>query len=166
MIPSKYSLAFNIHLIQPPTKTHFPYTYKHSPSPNGKKERIIMPFTLSTPLQMCLIYHLNPYPRAARPYHSHLDVIRQRKVLLNTKCCECDDFIAECERYLGSKCRKKARLEAEQTSVVVGSPRAKQIGLELKIGDRCICKVKKQLDGAKKIKREGEDYSTYINLFH
>lgn len=57
-------------------------------------------------------------------------------------------------------------MEAEQTSVVVGSPRAKQIGLELKIGDRCICKVRKQLDGAKKIKREGEDYSTYINLFH
>lgn len=129
-----------------------------------------MPYTLSTPLQMCLIYHLNPYPRttrATRSYHPCLDVIRKKTVLLNTKICECDDFIGECKRYLTSKSNQKARLETEQTIVAMGSPRGNQIMLELKDVDRCIWKVEKQLDEAKRVRREGEEYSEYFfNNFH
>lgn len=124
-----------------------------------------MPYTLSTPLQMCLIYHLNPYPRAIRSYHPRLDVIRRKNFLLETKISECDDFISLCETYLVSRYSKKASLEAEKTTVAVGSPRAKRIRFALKLTGKCIGKVEKQLREAKVVKKEGEEYSEYSNLF-
>lgn len=120
-----------------------------------------MPYTASTPLQMCLIYHFNPYPRDTRSYYSRLDVIRRRAFLLETKISECDDFISLCETDLVSRYSRKARLEAEQTTVAVGSPRAKRISFALKLTSETIGKDEKQLREAKAIKQEGEDYSEY-----
>lgn len=123
-----------------------------------------MPYTLSTPLQMCLIYYLNPYSRATRSYHSRLDVIRDKNFLLEAKISDCDGFIGLCETYLVSRYSKKARLEAEQTTVAVGRPRAKRIRSELELTSSCIGKVEKHLDKAKVVKGEGEDYGEYSNL--
>lgn len=123
-----------------------------------------MPYTAAIPLQMCLIYHLNPYPRATRSYHSRLDVIRKKTFLLETKISECDDFIGLCDTYLANRYRKKERLEAEQTTVAVGSPRAKRISFAIKLMSEYIGKVEKQLREAKVVKQEGEDYSEYSNL--
>lgn len=108
-----------------------------------------MPYTASTPLQVCFIYHFNPYPRATRSYHSCLDVIRKMIFLLETKISECDDFISLCDTYLVSRYSKKARLEAEQTTVAVGSPRAKRISFALKLTSEYIGKVEKQLREAR-----------------
>lgn len=56
-------------------------------------------------------------------------------------------------------------MEAEQTTVAVGTPRAKRIRFALKLTSKCIGKVEKQLREAKVIKEEGEEYSEYSNLF-
>lgn len=124
-----------------------------------------MPYSPSTPLQMCLIYHLILYLRATRSYHPNLDVIRQKIFLLETKISECEDFIGLWDTYLVSLYSKKARLEADQTTVAVGSPRAKRIGFELEPTCRCIGKVEKQLDEARVVNKEGEEYSEYSTPF-
>lgn len=51
-------------------------------------------------------------------------------------------------------------MEAEQTTVAVGSPRAKRIRCELKLTSECIGRIEKQLREAKVVKEEGEDYGS------
>lgn len=68
--------------------------------------------------------------------------------------------------YLLSRYRDKARLEAEQTTVAVGSLPSERIRFSLKLMSEYIWKVEKELIEAKVVKEEGEEYSEYSDLFY
>lgn len=57
-------------------------------------------------------------------------------------------------------------MEAEQTTVAVGSLRSERIRFSLQLTIDYIGKVEKELIEAKVVKEEGEEYSEYSDLFY